>query len=287
MLLMRLTCAKISRHLDDMTQSHDFFDDLMRFLDIDEIIFRALFRERNASDDDLNMNEIEEKTSWCNLVTYSSLKRISRRLMTSFINASNKIAISLRIDEKNDRDDCVTRRDSKLIDDDDNEDDDEARSKEKSTKIVLWFFFFSIDDNTTERKKTTKIVFRFFSLFNDATSDDIVKRMTSDNDDDNVVSCEFEQDASSIRDKLNFSSVTLIQSLLIDFLLVDTSLARFISRFSIVNRLAAGLGFEHVEQPDSIQISSRTWFFVRRVESNLICCSTFELDSYRLFEILD
>jgi hypothetical protein len=57
--------------------------------------------------------------------------------MTSFINASNKIAISLRIDEKNDRDDCVTRRDSKLIDDDDNEDDDEARSKEKSTKIVL------------------------------------------------------------------------------------------------------------------------------------------------------
>jgi hypothetical protein len=46
-----------------MTQSHDFFDDLMRFLDIDEIIFRALFRERNASDDDLNMNEIEEKTS--------------------------------------------------------------------------------------------------------------------------------------------------------------------------------------------------------------------------------
>jgi hypothetical protein len=54
-----------------------------------------------------------------------------------------------------------------------------------------------------------------------------------------------------------------------------------------VCRLAAGLDFEHVGQSDSIQISSRTWLFVRRIESNLICCSTFEFDSYRLFEILD
>jgi hypothetical protein len=57
--------------------------------------------------------------------------------MTSFINASNKIAISLRIDEKNDPNDCVTRRNSKLINDDDSENDDKARSKKKSTEIVL------------------------------------------------------------------------------------------------------------------------------------------------------
>jgi hypothetical protein len=46
-----------------MTQSHDFSDDLMRFLDIDEVIFRALFRERSASDDDSGVDEIEEKTA--------------------------------------------------------------------------------------------------------------------------------------------------------------------------------------------------------------------------------
>ncbi len=56
---------------------------------------------------------------------------------------------------------------------------------------------------------------------------------------------------------------------------------------STATRLVAELNFEHVEQLDSIQISNRTWLFVRRIESNLICCSTFELDSYRLFEILD
>jgi hypothetical protein len=52
-------------------------------------------------------------------------------------------------------------------------------------------------------------------------------------------------------------------------------------------RLIAELDFGHVGQSDSIQISGQTWFFVRRVESNLICCSTFEFDSYRFFEILD
>jgi hypothetical protein len=46
-----------------MTQSHDSSDDLMRFFDIDEIIFRALFRERSASNDDSDVNEIEEKAS--------------------------------------------------------------------------------------------------------------------------------------------------------------------------------------------------------------------------------
>jgi hypothetical protein len=162
MLLINLTCVKISRHLVDMTQSHDFFDDLIYFLDIDEIIFRVLFRERNASDDDSDVNEIEEKTSWCNSVKYSSFRRVFERLTTFFINASNIIAILLKIDEKSDRDDCVTSRDSKLINDDDSDDDDEIRSKKKSTKIVFWFLFFLIEDNTIEKKKTTKIVFRFY-----------------------------------------------------------------------------------------------------------------------------
>jgi hypothetical protein len=59
------------------------------------------------------------------------------------------------------------------------------------------------------------------------------------------------------------------------------------TKFFDTYRLVAELNFEHVEQLDSIQISSRTWLFVRRIESNLICCSTFEFDFYRLFEILD
>ncbi len=63
MLLIRLTCVKTSRHLVDMTHSHDFFYDLTRFFDVIEIIFRALFRERNASNDDFDVNEIEEKIS--------------------------------------------------------------------------------------------------------------------------------------------------------------------------------------------------------------------------------
>jgi hypothetical protein len=46
-----------------MTQSHDLFDDLICFLDTDEIIFQALFRERSASDDDSDVNEIEKKAS--------------------------------------------------------------------------------------------------------------------------------------------------------------------------------------------------------------------------------
>jgi hypothetical protein len=54
-----------------------------------------------------------------------------------FISASNIIAISLKIDDESDRDDCVTDRDSKLINDDDNDDDDEARSKKKSTEIAF------------------------------------------------------------------------------------------------------------------------------------------------------
>jgi hypothetical protein len=63
MLLIRLTCAKTSRHLVDIAHSHEFFDDLTRFFDVIEIISLALFRERNASDDDFDVNEIEEKIS--------------------------------------------------------------------------------------------------------------------------------------------------------------------------------------------------------------------------------
>jgi hypothetical protein len=63
MLLIRLTCAKISRHLVDIAHSHESFDDLTRFFDVIEIIFLALFRERNASDDDFDVNEIEERIS--------------------------------------------------------------------------------------------------------------------------------------------------------------------------------------------------------------------------------
>jgi hypothetical protein len=46
-----------------MTHLHDSSDDLTRFFDIDEIVFRAFFRERNASNDDFDVNEIEEKES--------------------------------------------------------------------------------------------------------------------------------------------------------------------------------------------------------------------------------
>jgi uncharacterized cupin superfamily protein len=57
-------------------------------------------------------------------------------LTTFFINASDKIAILLRIDEKNDRDDCVTNRNSELMSDSDSEDDDEALSRKRLTEIV-------------------------------------------------------------------------------------------------------------------------------------------------------
>jgi hypothetical protein len=63
MLLIRLTCVKISRHLVDIAHSHEFFDDLTRFFDVIEIISLALLRERNAFDDDFDVNEIEEKIS--------------------------------------------------------------------------------------------------------------------------------------------------------------------------------------------------------------------------------
>ncbi len=82
------------------------------------------------------MNEIEENTSRCNSVKYFLRRRVFERLTTFFINASNKIAILLKVDEKNDRNDCVTNRNLKLMNDNDNENDDEALSKKKSTKIV-------------------------------------------------------------------------------------------------------------------------------------------------------
>jgi hypothetical protein len=43
-------------------------------------------------------------------------------------------------------------------------------------------------------------------------------------------------------------------------------------------RLAAGLSFEHVEQPDPIQSSGWTKNFVRRVGSGFSYCSTFKSD---------
>jgi hypothetical protein len=92
------------------------------------------------------VNEIEKRTSWCSSVKYISRRRVFERLTTSFINASNKIAIFLRIDEKNDRNDCVTNRNSKLMSDSDSEDDDEALSRKRSTEIVSWFSFFSIEN---------------------------------------------------------------------------------------------------------------------------------------------
>ncbi len=63
MLLIRLTCAKISRHFVDIAHSHKFFDDLTRFFNVIEIISLIILRERNASDDDFDANEIEEKIS--------------------------------------------------------------------------------------------------------------------------------------------------------------------------------------------------------------------------------
>jgi hypothetical protein len=63
MLLIRLTCVKTSRHLVNIAHSHEFFDDLTRFFDVIEIIFLAFFRERNAFDDDFDVNEIEKRIS--------------------------------------------------------------------------------------------------------------------------------------------------------------------------------------------------------------------------------
>jgi hypothetical protein len=165
------------------------------------------------------VNEIEEKASWCNFVTYSSFRRVFERLMTFFIIASNKIAISLRIDEESDRDDYVTSRDSKLINDDDNENDDEAQSKKKSTKVVFWFFFFSIDDNTIERQRTTKVVFRFLFSF---------KRVTNDDDMMTTIFASINN-----RDDTNTSFVILTQSSFVDVAFFRTSLSEFFNRYSI------------------------------------------------------
>jgi hypothetical protein len=129
-----------------------------------EIISLVLRRERNAFDDDFDVNEIEKRISWCNSVKHSFFRRIFEKLTTFFISASNIIAISLNVDDESDRDDCVTSRDSKLINDDDNDDDDEARSKEKSTEIALWFFFFQSKTSSSKRKKQRRLFFDFFFL---------------------------------------------------------------------------------------------------------------------------
>jgi hypothetical protein len=63
MLLIRLICIKTSRHLVDIAHSHEFFDNLTRFFDVIEIISLILFRERDAFDDDFDVNEIKERIS--------------------------------------------------------------------------------------------------------------------------------------------------------------------------------------------------------------------------------
>jgi hypothetical protein len=130
--------------------------------------------------------------------------------------------ISFNVDENSDEIDCDASKNSETINDDVNKDDDEIRSKEKSTKIVFRFFFLFTNDNTFENKRTTKIVLRFFFFsFRRATKDNIfVKRTTDDSDENNVVSYELKRNVNWIRDEFYFSFVTLIQSLLIDSLLV-------------------------------------------------------------------
>jgi hypothetical protein len=241
MFLIRLTCVKISRHFVDIAHSHEFSDDLTRFFDVIEVIFLILFRERNAFDDDFDVNEIEERISWCCFVKYSLFKWVFERLTTSFINASNIIAISLKIDDESDRNDCVTSCDSKLINDDDNDDDDEVRSKKKSTKIILWFFFFSIEDIIIEKKKTTKIVLRFFFFFfkvnfiEKKKTTKIVfrfffffKRTTNDDDMMTMIFVSI-----SKRDDMKIFVVTLTQSSLIEVIFFRTFLFEFFNQYSI------------------------------------------------------
>jgi hypothetical protein len=184
------------------------------------------------------VNEIEERISWCNSVKHFLFKRVSERLTTSFINASNIIAISLNVDDESDRDDCVTSRDSKLIDDDDSDDDDEARSKERSTEIVLWFFFFSIEDIIVEKKRTTKIVFRFFFFF---TKVKIVEKKRTTKivfrfffsskraaNDDDMMTMIFISINNGV--DMNISSAILIQSSFVDVAFFRTSFSEFFNR---------------------------------------------------------
>jgi hypothetical protein len=238
MFLIRLTCAKASRHLVDIAHSHEFFDDLTRFFNVIEIISLILLRERNAFDDDFDVNEIEKRISWCSFVKYFFFKRVSERLTTFFISASNIIAISLKVDDESDRNDCVTNRDSKLINDDDNDDDDEARSKEKSTKIVFWFFFFSIENNIIEKKRTTKIIFRFFFFFSEITifekkkTTKIIfrfffsfKRITNDDDMMTTIFVSI-----SKRDDMKTSSAIFVQSSFVDVAFFRILLFEFFNR---------------------------------------------------------
>ncbi len=115
MLLVRLACVKASSHLDGMAQPHDSPAGLVRFLGTDGVISRALFRERGASGGDSGVDGIGEGALWSSPVKYSSPRRASGGLATSSISAPDIIAIPLRVDEENNRGDCVAGWDSELI----------------------------------------------------------------------------------------------------------------------------------------------------------------------------
>jgi hypothetical protein len=148
------------------------------------------------------------------------------------------IAIFLKVDEKNDRDDCVTSRDSKMTNDNDSEDDDEARSREKSTKVAFRFFFFFFKNNTIEKKKTTKIVFRFFfssskvKIFEKKRTTKIVfrffffsERATSDDDIMTMIFVSINN-----HDDMNTFFVILTQSSFVNVAFSRTSLSEFFNR---------------------------------------------------------
>jgi hypothetical protein len=149
---------------------------------------------------------------------------------------------------------------------------DEKRNQQK----LFFDFSFSQSMITQSRKKTTKIVFRFFFFFERVTSEsDIIKRMKNDNDDDNIVNCEFESNASSIRSESYSSSVILIQFLLIDSLLVDISLTRFISRSFIVNLTTRRTSFKLKSRRAQRRILFNSW-------TNWLRANSFSFDSHNI-----
>jgi hypothetical protein len=150
--------------------------------------------------------------------------------------------------------------------------------KKKSRSIFLRIMFDSMSSHLIESWRST---FSFFlSCFIDAFSTKNRTRCANE-----LNCCKINNTMRSFKNE-TLNVAFLLETFFIHFRDARFSLSATFSRRSVF-RLAAGLGFGHVEQFDSIQISDRTWLFVRRIESSLICCSTFEFDSYRLFEILD
>ncbi len=126
---------------------------------------------------------------------------MSNEAIFVFKNVSDIMIIFFNLDENHNEIDCDANEDFETINNDVSENDDEIRPRKRSTKIASWFF--------SSLKRVTD-------------DDDSVERMTSDNDDDNVVSDEFEHDANSIQNESYFLSVTLIQFLLMNSLLVTS-----------------------------------------------------------------